>query len=363
VKRWLAVSALTVCLGISAQPVSAADQISDGQWFHQFLNSAQAHQITRGEGLTVAVIDTGVDATHPDLSGSVLPGNDLVDTQGDGRTDLNGHGTKMASLIVSHGRVRGIAPAAQVLPVRTGIDEMNSHTIAAGIKWAVSKGAKVISISAGAGGPESALMRQEVMAAMAADVVVVAAVGNVPGPTTFQFPASYPGVVAVGGVDKAGNHSSISATGAEMVIAAPSDDISGAHRDGKYGIGSGTSDATAIVAGAVALVRARFPQLKATEVVRRLTATAIDKGAPGRDPEYGFGVLNIVGALTADVPAATSSPTAKVPGAAPPDEPGRFSWWLLIVVLGVIAAVVITAVVIGAVLWSRRRGRSTQPGP
>jgi len=111
------------------------------------------------------------------------------------------------------------------------------------------------------------------------------------------------------------------------------------------------------VAGAAALIRARFPQLKAADVVKRLTATAIDKGSPGRDPEYGYGVINLVAALTADVPLATESPSTATGGPkAGPSTPDKPSWPLLLLILGGGAAVVI-----GLVMWARRRRRSGAP--
>ena len=336
------------------QPMLAADQVSDGQWYHQFLNTSEAHQATQGEGVVVAIVDSGVDASHPDLAGSVLSGTDLShEGPGDGRKDTNGHGTKMASLVAAHGRVRGVAPAARILPVRAGTGSgAGTSKVADGIVWAVAEGAKVISVSTGS--EDDPLTRQAIQAALAADAVVVASVGNRPDDTSVLYPAAYPGVLAVAAVGKNGEHAQISVTGPQVVIAAPGTDVSGAHPGGRYSVGTGTSDATAIVAGAVALVRARFPQLKAADVVRRLTATAIDKGSPGRDPSYGFGVLNLVGALTAELPAATS-PAVKESSAVsvlPPSTPDRFPWWVVILV-----AVPVVAAVIAAAVWSRRRGR------
>jgi len=349
--------AITLLL-LVARPCFAADAISEGQWYHQFLKTAEAHRLTQGAGVTVAVLDTGVDASHPDLAGSILPGTDLTAAQGDGRTDLHGHGTGMAGLIAAHGRVQGIAPAAKILPVRVAVvDDGRSFRFAVGVRWAVAQGARVISISFGGGG-DDILERQEIEAAIAADVVVVAGVGNRPRDSSVIFPASTAGVVAVGAVDKSGETADLSVRGQEVVIAAPGVGISGAFPGNKYNVTSGTSDATAIVAGAVALVRAKFPQLKAPEVIRRLTATAIDKGSPGRDPDYGFGVLNLVGALTADVPAAASPSPVKASsavGAPPPSTSDRFPWWLLVVAVPVIVIAVIVVVV-----WSRRRGQIGQ---
>jgi type VII secretion-associated serine protease mycosin len=343
-------------LGITA-PASAADNISDGQWYHEFLNTAQAHQLSKGEGVTVAVIDSGVDGAHPDLAGSVLSGTDLTGSQGDGRTDVDGHGTAMASLIAAHGRVRGVAPAAKILPVRTHIQSQGGTSkFAEGIRWAVASRAKVISISSA--GEDDLLARQEIDAAFAADIVVVAGVGNRPSSTSVAFPAAIPGVVAVAAIDKNGNHADFSVSGPQVLVGAPGVGTSGAVPGGKYLVGSGTSDATAITAGAVALIRARFPQMKAPEVVRRLTATAIDKGTPGRDPDYGFGVINLVGALTAETPATTSAPAASsTSSAGPPSEPDRFPWWILLA-----AVVAVAAIAVGVVMWTRGQGRSGAGG-
>lgn len=116
------------------------------------------------------------------------------------------------------------------------------------------------------------------------------------------YPASEPGVIAVGGVDRRGNHAAVSVTGPEIDVVAPAVDIYSTGINGGYRVGTGTSDATAIVAGAAALIRSKYPDLPAQEVAHRLTATAIDKGLPGRDDEYGYGVIDLVAALTADVP-------------------------------------------------------------
>jgi type VII secretion-associated serine protease mycosin len=348
--RWL-ITILMAGLTITLQNPQSADQVSEGQWYHKFLDTVEAQQISRGEGVTVAVLDTGVDANHPDLAGSVLPGADFTGVQGDGRSDANGHGTGMASLIAAHGRVQGIAPQAKILPVRVIPDLTGKPArLADAIKWATRPAVKVISLSISS--TDDLLARQDIQAAIAADIVVVAAAGNRPTESTVQFPASVPGVLAVGGVDQSGNQSTMSVSGPQIAIAAPGEKISSASPGGAYRLASGTSGATAIVAGAVALVRAKFPQMKAPEVIRRLTATAIDKGAPGRDPEYGFGVLNIVGALTAELPAATSAPAVKPSSAvaAPPGEPSRFPWWVLL-----IAAPVLAAAVIIIVLLTRRR--------
>jgi type VII secretion-associated serine protease mycosin len=322
-----------VLLFSSTLPLPAtavADTIRAQEWIVSALGLAQAHRYTQGNGVVVAVIDTGVDATHKDLRGNVLRGSDFTtgEPTGAGTTDADGHGTGMAGLIAGHGHgnggndgILGIAPAAKILPIR-----LVPHARASGgspadaISWAVSHGATVISMSFVEGSFESG-EASAVAAAYQANVVLVAGVGNVnEGARRVEYPAAYPSVVAVAGTDEHGNHSKVSVTGNLITIAAPSDNIPSTYNNGGYAIGSGTSSSTAIVAGAAALVRSRFPNLTAGEVVNRLTATAIDKGPPGRDDKYGYGLLNLVGALTAKVPPAgstTSSPSATVSLATP----------------------------------------------
>jgi type VII secretion-associated serine protease mycosin len=306
---------------------AAADPIRDAEWHLGFLNVAEAHKYSQGDGVVVGVVDTGVDAGHPDLARSVLAGKDFSNSGGDGRTDTNGHGTAMAGLIAAHGRTLGLAPKAQILPVRKGVGSVDAGPSDQSIDWAVDNGAKVLCLAFGQ--KSSPLLRTAIDKAVASDVVVIAGVGNAPYPASEAFPAGYPGVVGAAGVDRNGNHAAISVVSPFAVLAAPAVDIAStdtrvAGRTG-YRTGSGTSDATAIIAGAAALVRAKYPNLSATEVIHRLTATADDKGTPGRDNEYGYGVINLVKALTADVPPLqpTTTPTTSAPTqAAPPADNG-----------------------------------------
>ncbi|MEV0328477.1 S8 family serine peptidase [Micromonospora echinospora] len=313
----LATLVAAVAVVLPAIPAQA-DPIRDDQWHLRFLKVTEAHRITQGEGVGVAVPDTGVDP-HPDLRNNLLPGtNILAGGSSEGRQDPNSHGTGMAGLIAAHGRhggngALGIAPKAKLLPITsTSADNLsNPDDLAAGIEYAVRQGTQVISISTGGG--STSRLREAIDAALAADIVVVAAAGNHPQDFVVGYPARHPGVVAVGGVDRNGNHAAVSVTGREIDVVAPATDIYSTSMDGKYRKGTGTSNSAAIVAGAVALIRARYPELPATEVVHRLTATAIDKGPPGRDDQYGYGVIDLVAALTADVPPlAAQSPTASV---------------------------------------------------
>ncbi|MFG2165735.1 S8 family serine peptidase [Micromonospora chersina] len=291
----------------TAGAANDARRIRQDQWHLRFLNVAKAHLVTRGSGIVVAVPDTGVDA-HPDLAGNLLRGTDVMsDAGGDGRRDANSHGTAMAGLIAAHGAADnlgalGIAPEAKILPIISSAADNRGEAddLAAAVEYATSHHADVISISSS--GATSARLVQAIKAALAADIVVVAGVGNRPEAISVGYPASEDDVIAVAGVDRAGRHASISVTGPEADVAAPAVDIYSTSYGGKYSKGTGTSGATAIVAGAAALIRSKYPDLPAQEVAHRLTATAIDKGPPGRDDEYGYGVIDLVAALTADVP-------------------------------------------------------------
>ncbi len=327
-----------------------ADEVRDLQWHLRFLDVAAAHRISQGTGVVVAVVDTGVDAAHPDLTGNVLPGVDFVDEGGNGQRDEDGHGTGMAGLVAAHGRASagalGIAPQAKILPIRiarASSSRFGDHGLE-GLSWAVAHGANIICFANVIS--DTPQLRQVIERTRAADVVVVAAVGNRPTAGKVEFPAAYRGVLAAAGVDQNGNHAQVSVTGPEVVLAAPAVDIVSTSQGGRYRKGTGTSDAAAILAGAAALVRAKFPNLSAEEVIHRLTATAIDKGTPGRDGEYGYGVVDLVAALTKDVPPlkpASQPPVTSAPPAGSPASNGHPK------PVAVIVAIVTVLVVVGAV--------------
>ncbi|MFY1685221.1 S8 family serine peptidase [Micromonospora sp. WMMD730] len=318
----------------------------------------------------IAVPDSGVDR-HPDLARNILPGIDLVPGgSGDGRGDRDGHGTGMAGLIAAHGQGRGhgiigIAPKAKILPIfySPPHEDGDIDNLAAAIEYATAKHADIISISGVAS--ISVRLQQAVKAALDADIIVVAAAGNQPNSSVVGYPASERGVLSVGGIGRDGKHAPISVSGPEIDVVAPAVDIYSTSINGRYRKGTGTSDATAIVAGAAALVRSKYPYLPAAEVVHRLTATAVDKGPPGRDDEYGYGVIDLVAALTADVPpvgfegATVTPPSGATSAAAQPaggdgDGGATVRGW---VTLGVIAATG------GGFLVWRRRRRAGDPPP
>lgn len=328
-------------LGIVPAP-AFADATRDEQWYLRFLKIADAHRVATGEGVRIAVIDTGVEARHPDLQGSVVPGTNVGSEGGDGLSDFRGHGTWITGLVAARGRpddqgILGIAPGAVAVPVVPG-STLNARVPEA-IDWAVDNGAKVICIALA--GDASGRMKSAVDRALAADAVIVAGTGNERA-ARIGAPALYPGVIAAVGVDRAGNRASFSTAGPEAVLAAPGVDIVTTDRGGGYAHTEGTSMSTAIIAGVAALVRSKYPDLSASEVVHRMTATAVDRGQPGRDDEYGYGIVDPVAALTADV-----APEGGSAG-------GRGSWFTGDVALVVMIVGGALVLALGVVLVIRR---------
>ena len=362
----IALAAATV---VPAGPAHA-DSFRDDQWYLRTLKVTQAHAISEGAGVTVAVVDSGV-YPHPDIQHNLLRGINEITGASDGRVDSVGHGTNMAAIIAAHGRnsrdgVLGIAPSAKILPVKISNDANNvpSQIMATGIVWASQHGAKVINVSA-VTGPAFEL-DDAVSSAIKADTVIVAGVGNTSKSLLIGYPAAIDGVLAVGAVDRNNKPAGFSIKDPKVQICAPGVSITTAQPKDKYSDVDGTSPATAIVSGAAALVRAKFPRLSAPEVIHRLTATADDIGPPGRDKECGFGVLNIVKALTANVPplestaSASPSATTTTPAAATPGPTGSTNAQPASsntpVVLG---GVVFGLALVGALLYLARRRRGT----
>jgi type VII secretion-associated serine protease mycosin len=369
---------LASAAAIPADPAYAGGARSQ-EWWLESLNVATAQAITEGKGVVVGVVDSGV-YPHPDLKGNLLRGADTVNG-GDniGHVDNVGHGTEVASVIAADGRdatgMLGIAPKAKILPIMMTTENKGSGSfVGRGISAAVTLGAKVINVSAATSPAfELATAMKE---ATAADVVVVAGSGNKGTSATIEYPAVMPGVLAVGSVGPSGKLSKFSVTGTEVGLCAPGEKIETAEPKSGYQQADGTSYSTAIVSGAAALVRAKFPNLTAPEVIHRLEATADDNGPPGKDSQCGYGVLNIVKALTADVPdqggsaAPGAGATASAPSGTTPTTsaaiPGTTSVAIPAttkksssapLVVGVVVVVLIAGAAVGF-LAVRRRSRS-----
>ncbi|GGM05673.1 S8 family serine peptidase [Dactylosporangium sucinum] len=321
----LVMSVLGGLAGALAVPGAAhAETIREMQYFLDTLGVVKAQQTAKGDGVTVAVIDGGVDAKHPDLAGAVLPGVAMPGAgQADGSTDRQGHGTRMASLIAARGgganHALGIAPRAKILPIAIPYEETadpgaKPTDLSAPIRYAVDHGAKIINMSIA--NPTSGPRQPDIDAiayARSKGAIIVAAGGNrTQGDTKVPIPGSYAGVITVGGTNRDGTAWSGSIADETVDIAAPAQDLVAAAPTSKiksgYGQSSGTSGSTAIVSGVLALIWSKYPDMDAANVVNRLFKTAQDKGQPGRDPVFGNGVVDPVAALTADVPAVTADP-------------------------------------------------------
>lgn len=314
----LALGALFV---VTAAPPAAADAIRDRQWALTALRAEEAWGTTRGDGVTVAVLDTGVDPSHPDLAGQVLVGTDLVG-MGAVRGDRAWarHGTAMAGIIAGHGHgsrglggVLGVAPEAKILPVRVILEEgdpgrdkardSKGGALADGIRWAADHGADVINLSLGddsGSAHHQAAEDEAVQYALGKGVVVVASAGNggKQGDRA-SYPAAYPGVIAVTAVDRKGKKASFSTRSWYATVSAPGVGVVIADPDRSYYEGWGTSAASAFVSGAVALIKAAHPGLSPAQVKKLLETTASDSPSGGRDDARGFGLVDPVAALQA----------------------------------------------------------------
>ncbi|CAN5310700.1 hypothetical protein BH09ACT6_BH09ACT6_25610 [soil metagenome] len=324
-RRGLLAGALVVAsLGFIAVPAHA-DTVRNAEYWLSEYGIRAAWSTTKGEGVTIAIIDTGVDGSVPELRGAVISGADFSGLgASDGQTpvgpaDERDHGTMVASLAAGRGTggdngVIGAAPAATILPISIGFGEGSTTSddqIAAAVRYAVDAGADVINMSLTRNTLEWPTSWDDAfLYAMDHDVVIVAAAGNRgSGTTQVGAPATMPGVLTVAGVDAKGAASfDASAQGITIGVAAPSEDLVGAVPGGGHVIWNGTSGATPLVAGIVALVRAAHPELDADNVIERIVKTAKDAGTQGTDPIYGFGLVNAAAAVSANVPLVTENP-------------------------------------------------------
>jgi subtilisin family serine protease len=270
---------------------------------------------TGAPGVVVAVLDTGVRASHPDLAGKVLAGRDFADDDPD-PTDENGHGTAVAGLIGAvSGNGTGMASVAwktSILPVRVlGRDGSGSHSdIADGIVWATDQGANVINMSLGGTG-SSATLQNAINYAWSKGVVIVAAAGN-NGDSVPCYPGACTNVVAVSATNSSDARTSWSNYGSYIDIAAPGATILTLSGTSGYESMDGTSFSSPLTAGVVALMRAANPSLSNANIVNALLANADDLGASGKDNDFGYGRVNARRAVAA-VSGAASAVDAVAP--------------------------------------------------
>ncbi|MFD9050762.1 type VII secretion-associated serine protease mycosin [Streptomyces zaomyceticus] len=389
-------------VGIASVPAHA-EGIRARQWHLDAMGAEEIWQLSTGKGVTVAVVDTGVEKDNPDLRGQVLKGKDFAtDKPGDEYTDYNGHGTGMAGLIAGTGArdggngAFGLAPGVKILPVRVpggtegdksqaAADEEFNKVVPQAIRYAADSKAKVINISMAVGSGSQELT-DAVRYALDKGALVFAGVGNdAEKGNDLMYPAATPGVVGVGAVDKSMKRIPMSQHGDQVDIVAPGKDTVAACGGGT-GIceSTGTSDATALASAAAALLWSKHPDWTNNQVLKvMLNTVAAPTGGEKRSDFVGYGAIRplrtlktpgdpgpadvrpiddlkapetkapeagATGNATAD-PAPVESPAASAPAVAAADEGGNTGLWIGI---GIGAAVLIAGAVAVPVLRSRR---------
>ncbi|MCU1434215.1 MAG: peptidase [Pseudarthrobacter sp.] len=341
----MALASVSLAAGLAFAPAAQADEVRDKQHWLAESGITKAWEVSKGAGVKVAVIDSGVDAGHPDLKGAVTGGYDAS-----GAGTANGqkilgikpeHGTLVATMLAGRGHqpatasaspspsaspvgpdgIVGVAPEAEILSISTWLGSANpagkndQDQIPEAVRWAVDNGARVINISLGSTTPQwPQSWDAAFLYAEQKDVVIVAAAGNrIGGNLQVGAPATIPGVLTVAGLDRKGAASvDSSSQGISIGVAAPAENLLGGLPGGGYAEWAGTSGAAPIVAGVAALIRSKWPDMSAKQVINRIVSTAKDAGPAGKDPLYGFGVLNAEAALKDPVAEAAVNPLGSI---------------------------------------------------
>ncbi|MGK5628063.1 type VII secretion-associated serine protease mycosin [Streptomyces sp. URMC 123] len=357
------------------------EQIKAVPWALQRVVFDELWQDTKGKGVRVAVIDTGVDETNPQLTEAVDTGSgaDLIEKGKDGTDDAVGHGTKVAGIIAARPRAGtgfvGLAPESTIIPIRQN-DEKGTGTaatLAQAIRHAIDKKARVINISQDTAKPlrPDSDLALAVRQAQAADIVVVASAGNdgLDGNIKETYPAAYAGVLAVAASDRNNERAPFSQSGDFVGIAAPGVDMVSTVPKGGQCVDNGTSFSAPYVAGVAALIRAKHPDWKQHQVIAQIQQTA-ERSVKGHDRFVGWGVVDPVRALTEDEkplerPTADTAvsdgpadpePAALTLGETPAERRERLATYVLGGAAVLITVIAGTAVVLRD--WRRRRARA-----
>ncbi|MFF1304740.1 type VII secretion-associated serine protease mycosin [Streptomyces sp. NPDC058307] len=304
-----------------------SDVIKGTPWSLQRVVLDQLWQTTKGKGVKVAVIDTGVDTVNAQLKGgAVANGKDFLHPGGNGKSDKVGHGTKVAGIIAARkldgtGFV-GLAPEATIIPIRQNDDQGSGNvgTMMQAIKWAAEQGAQVINISQDTASKMDPSVDEAFQSAIkfaqSKDALIVAAAGNdgADGKAKETYPAAYPGVLAVAASDRNNARAPFSQSGPFVGVAAPGIDMVSTVPVGGNCVDQGTSFAAPYVSGVAALIRAKHPKWTYKQVITQIEQTA-DRTKAGRDDFVGWGVIDPAAAVNDD----TTEPSAAGPK---PDSAG-----------------------------------------
>jgi len=272
------------------------------------LRLPQAHTLVHGTNVTVAVIDSGIDAGHPELANSIADNFDALGSS----EGAHVHGTGIAGAIVAHAKLMGSAPEARIIAIRafggtTGSAESSSYIILRSLNYAAEHGAQIVNMSFA--GPKDAVIERAIAASAARGLVLIAAAGNAGAKSPPLYPAANPNVIAVSATDQQDKLFTASNRGNYVALAAPGVDIFLPAPDGKYQMTSGTSFSAAYVSGVAALLLERNYALKPEALRMTLAKTARDLGSPGRDDLYGDGEPDAFAAVMA-VPVGSTTPVA-----------------------------------------------------
>lgn len=310
------------------------DPVIRQQWALRNIQAFDAWDITTGADITIAILDTGVSDSHPELKGRVLDGYDFYNNRPDAGDD-EGHGTYTAGVAAAEGNngvgIAGVCWSCKILPVKVlgSRGDGDDATIAQGIRWAADQGARIISMSLG-GTVDTQVLREAVDYARSRNVLVIAASGNGQARGNRpSYPAAYSDVLAVSATDGSDTVTGFSTTGDFVDISAPGVGVWSTvwtPSGDSYAAANGTSAACPYVAGAAALILSLRPELNADQLMQVLTRSADDRGAPGKDPEHGFGRLNLFRAVQlASDPNLTFTTEATPPTAAPATSQPAFA--------------------------------------
>ena len=280
--------------GPAAAP-AAATPSAGPQYVLEKLQVQQAQQLATGKNILVAVIDSGIDTTLPELAGAITKSFDAL-TGG----HPHPHGTSIAGAMAAHGKLIGIAPGAQILAVHAfddgaGQAKGTSFAIYKGLQWAADNGARVVNMSFA--GPADPLLQRMLAAAYDKGIVLIAAAGNAGPKSDPLYPAAYPDVVAVTATDSNDGLFALANRGRHIAVAAPGVDILALAPDGKIQFSTGTSIAAAHISGIAALLLERKPSLKPADIRATLISTAKPIGPLRPDSEFGAGLANAYGAV------------------------------------------------------------------
>lgn len=288
-----------------AEPVKATEG-EPSQYALTKLRLPLAHEITKGANILVAVIDSGVDTSHPELAGVIAGTFDTLDPA----EKPHAHGTGIAGLIAANARLRGVAPAARILAVRAfgaagSSAQATTFNVLRGLDWSAARGARVINMSFA--GPADPAIARSLAAAAKKGIVLIAAAGNAGAKSPPLYPAADSNVIAVTATDSEDKLFAASNRGRHIAVAAPGVDILAPAPDAGYQVSSGTSMAAAEVSGVVALMLARKPNLTPHAVRAILLSTARDLGPKGRDDQFGAGLTDAYQAIMAAEPVAEAA--------------------------------------------------------